>query len=580
MSKIRLTDEEKVMKKWYEKIVANKPLLPHTTGSLERFTKEYVKKVFKNTRFENDKIVVKEEKNPKNLGSMATSKNKASILKINFSKFLKGVNSSSEFKRFQYFYELQNTFNHETRHNFQLKEAMNFIPTTNGSTVSQCLEFAQEKLASSTEPYMFYSVEEGNYEDVLMEGDARRVGALKTATQMLRAIPNLKKEYKDFLIKKVIESIKEDNVEYKDIKYDGSYQKFNRGDVTSAYVDEYVATYPQHALETFEILSLEYKPDGTRRSFDELIKIRDSRLDKINLNKKINETTRKSLSDQINVAFSQIMHNELIRHANKEDIIDIRRRIGDKAFLNELEYIHNGRVKQAEERMEKYKEYAEFANNNLKIIKGSVKEEFKYELAKLVNKTGITTEIDSRTGREFKTLDDSKIKLLLKIGKEVSDTMNKYPRYTYDELEEANKKREEKNQKIKENLKQNFAIRKKEIKRKRQLEKEEEERKRKEAHKIKMKNPLYRIAYNITTRLQGNKPKRLPSANHREMVLSEKRDTVERLEKQKEELQMDFQNIKNESEELLIEAENRIYLDKQEKEQEIIKEEQIDEKGI
>lgn len=580
MGKIQLTDEEKVVKKWYSKIVDKNPISRVSTRGLEKFSNEYVEMVFKNTRFENDEIRIEEEKNPRSWGSMSTSKNDASVLRINYSKFLKGVNNMSSYTRFKYFYELLNTYNHETRHCFQLKDSMNFLPSTRGSTISQCLEFAREKLASSTEPYMFYSVEEGNYEDILMEGDARRVGALKTATQMLRAMPNLKKNEKSYLVKQVMGSLKKDNIEYEDIKYDGSSRKYNRGDVTSAYVDEYVATYPKHALETFEILALEYKGDGTRRSFDELMEIRDSRLDKINFNRKFNEETKEALCDQMNVVFSQIMYNELVRHCTKEDLVDLRRRIGDKAFLRELEYIHDGKVKQAEERFEKYKEYAQFINNNRKIIDKSLVKEAQEELNKLIDKTGYVEYKDERTGKTIPTLEASKIKLLVRIGNDVKDSMNYYPRYNDQELEESDKRREEKNQKIKERLIQDFSDRKQEIKRKREAEKEEEERKKQQAHMQKMKNPLYKLAYNITTRIQGDKTKKLPASTRREVALAEKRDTLEMLTSQKEELENNFKEIRAESEELLVEAENRIYLDKQNNEQEVIKEEDINEKGI
>ena len=66
-----------------------------------------------------------------------------------------------------------------------------------------------------------------------------------------------------------------------------------------------------------------------------------------------------------------------------------------------------------------------------------------------------------------------------------------------------------------------------------------------------MKNPLYRISYNIRKRIENSKKEKLPSSQKSfdKKILEEKRDEVEKLTTTKNELQERYNNIKLESEE-------------------------------
>ena len=85
MAKIQLTNEEKIVKKYYEEFVSKRRITSISKKEVIEFCNNYAKEVLKNTRFENEVLEIKDETSKGVAGSMATAENgKASTLKINF----------------------------------------------------------------------------------------------------------------------------------------------------------------------------------------------------------------------------------------------------------------------------------------------------------------------------------------------------------------------------------------------------------------------------------------------------------------------------------------------------------------
>lgn len=590
MAKIQLTNEEKIIKEYYGKIVSKNRIIKLQKKELIEFCNRYVKEVLKNTRFQNEIIKILDETDSGSAGSMSTAPNgQASKLTINFDYLLdkNALNSRNENTKFNAFVELVDTLNHETQHYFQSKEQQNFRITASGMKFSTCLEIIREHIATRTERDKFYSPKEGNYNDLYIEGDARRTGAVKTATQLLRAIPQMDGKKKNKLIKRVETSIKQDNVEFNELKYESSFEKYDRGDVTSAYVDEYVAAKPKILQEKeFSSLGFEYDTDGSRFSFEEVLELRDAAYETIKSNKKIKRETRQDMFRQVNSGFSQIMYNAL-RRSSPEKIIDIRRRIGDDKFIQEIDYIHTGKMNEIKEKVEKYNQYIEFFSKNRKIIDNKVFKSASGELDKLYEKTGYVVKIDEVTGEKYDTINSKQIEYLKRLGQKIIDTKDKYPLYTEEEIKESDEKRKDSKAKYVEEMKDMYAQRKFEHIKKREQEeriKQEQERAKREQmrreHMRKMKNPLYRVGYTISRIVQNSKRKKLveaPSSSRYSKELYQKREDLEELNDKKELLQNRINNIKDESEKVLVEAENKVYLQKQE-ERDNIKEDIEEEK--
>ena len=585
--KIQLTNEEKIIKKYYNEFVEKNRLLGISKDQILKFCQTYVKEVINGTRFENEIIRIEEEKNPDNAGSMDTRENgKASILKVNIDMLLEKDELGSKNKdlRFRAFAELVDTLNHETQHYFQNKEVENFKFTKNSMTFSNCLEIIREKISTMTEREKFYSAKEGNYPDVYIEGDARRTGSIKTSSQLLRIDPKMSAKRKIYLLGKVNNSIKKDNVEFNKLRYDGSFEKYDRNDVTSAYVDEYVAAHPNILNNRkFSTLAFEYDEDGTRFAFEELLDIRDDVYQSIKNNKKITEKTRESMFKQVNAGFAQIMYNSLAR-SSKEKIVDIRRRIGDTKFIKEIDYIHTGKLNEIKEKVQKYNQYTEFFNANKKYLKPEKFKDISNQIDQLYINTGYEIHTDDK-GQKYATINSTQIDMLKKLGAKILDTKNQYPMYTPEELEESNRRRAQRKLELKEQLRDDFAQRRfeqmKKQEREERIKQEQEEIRRQKAlkeHQRKMKNPLYRIKYNMGQVIKNIGKKKLPAPSKqgvRKELLFEKRDEVEALNKEKYELEQDLNNVKLEVEDTLLKAENQMYLDKQEQhEKEEVKKEE------
>ena len=83
-----------------------------------------------------------------------------------------------------------------------------------------------------------------------------------------------------------------------------------------------------------------------------------------------------------------------------------------------------------------------------------------------------------------------------------------------------------------------------------------------------MKNPIYRFAYNIRKTMENSRRKKLPQGvaqnKYLEKDLVQKRDELNQLTNSKDNLETKYTDIQKEAEELIVEAESKAYLDKQE----------------
>ena len=138
-------------------------------------------------------------------------------------------------------------------------------------------------------------------------------------------------------------------------------------------------------------------------------------------NKKIKRETRQDMFRQVNSGFSQIMYNAL-RRSSPEKIIDIRRRIGDDKFIQEIDYIHTGKMNEIKEKVEKYNQYIEFFSKNREIIDNKVFKSASGELDKLYEKTGYVVKIDEVTGEKYDTINSKQIEYLKRLGQKIIDT--------------------------------------------------------------------------------------------------------------------------------------------------------------
>ena len=80
---IKLTNEEKKIKEFFENFVDKKSIFKPSKEKILEFCDEYVRLTLKNTKYENERIDLSEEYNPKTRGNIQTGRNgEASKLKL------------------------------------------------------------------------------------------------------------------------------------------------------------------------------------------------------------------------------------------------------------------------------------------------------------------------------------------------------------------------------------------------------------------------------------------------------------------------------------------------------------------
>ena len=189
-------------------------------------------------------------------------------------------------------------------------------------------------------------------------------------------------------------------------------------------------------------------------------------------------------------------------------------------------------------------------------------------LNKLYANTKYVIKKDELTGEEYDTIESDQIKFLQKLGAKIIETKGKYPMFTPEEIEENDLKRKEQKEKYKEQMKREFEQRKFEQCKKREARERAIKEFNRREHARKMKNPIYRFAYNIRKAMENSKRKKLPQGvaqnKYLEEDLVQKRDELNHLTNSKDNLEIKYTGIQKEAEELIVEAESKAYLDKQE----------------
>ena len=101
---VKLKEEEKKTKEFFERFVNKNSFLKPSKRKILDYCNQYVLSVLQNTKYANEKIIILEENNPNNAGSMLTAENgQKSELRINLDSLLsdKKLASKNQMDRFK-----------------------------------------------------------------------------------------------------------------------------------------------------------------------------------------------------------------------------------------------------------------------------------------------------------------------------------------------------------------------------------------------------------------------------------------------------------------------------------------------
>lgn len=450
-SRIVLTDAEKDIKSFLS-LVKN-PNFKITEAFLENFAIRYAETVMRGTRFQDMNINFKEiANNPAALGSMSVNEAQKSInLKMNLSLFVNqlGFDSQDPEERLVAAYQFVKTLNHELTHTMQdLEAGKKFIPSVNGGyTILEKLKFAREDKAQESDEEYFY---DENYSDTNVEGDANKKSVIKTGIQFFRIFPKdtMPKSLQKTIVDDVIDSPKNHEVDYNTMSYDKGKQE-SREEVTRKYADELMAgsvnpgepVILNSKIVEKPILAFEYEEDGSPKSYVRLLNDRDACFKATFENQKIREDTRLELLTQYTEVYSQLLINSL-RRAEPEEIIEIRKLMGDDKFLESLNFSLMGKTLEATRFVDKHTEYLDVfeylcTNDRLDSFR-----KIKHAIEELDEKAGIDSRfekrIDPKTNEErieitAYRLCSPETAFIGKLADQVADTKDQYKDEMYEE---------------------------------------------------------------------------------------------------------------------------------------------------
>lgn len=144
-------------------------------------------------------------------------------------------------------------------------------------------------------------------------------------------------------------------------------------------------------IEKENSLKNKYNSDGTLIEFDKLIELREKNKErKLKDGRYTNEETLNEVIEDIDDSFAEIMYQKLVNNHSKKEILDLRKRLGDEKFVNELDKILEVKGKIRDDNYKISKEFLEFAQKNKeKINEGLISDEYQ-ELLKKMNLNSIS----------------------------------------------------------------------------------------------------------------------------------------------------------------------------------------------
>lgn len=197
-------------------------------------------------------------------------------------------------------------------------------------------------------------------------------------------------------------------------------------------------------------LAFKYNMDGTLKDIDELVaerdlfilrKGQDNRYDK-------SKPEYKAMIDDIRSSYAYLMLERLERNHTKEEVINLRRRLGDDEFINELESIVELKSQIASENYKINTKFKEFSEKNEKTILFGLTPDMKEGFLKCRN--AIYGDIEQRE-KELEEMEE-RFALIQEIKDEVENTKGRYPKYTPAEKEKLDEERRQRREEFLKNV--------------------------------------------------------------------------------------------------------------------------------
>ena len=92
-------------------------------------------------------------------------------------------------------------------------------------------------------------------------------------------------------------------------------------------------------IEKFNSLKDKYNSDGTLIEFDKLIELREHNISNILSDSRYTEENKDEMVIGVRESFAGIMYEKLVNDHSEVEVLDLRKRLGDDKFIEELNTI-------------------------------------------------------------------------------------------------------------------------------------------------------------------------------------------------------------------------------------------------
>lgn len=306
-------------------------------------------------------------------------------------------------------------------------------------TTKDAIDYSLRRLPQEEEKLADFWIDD---EDIISEYDidnARRStylnifeSAINMETKTIKIDPNVKRELVNNFIEKSAQLNEASYIEEQEmleLNEEGLEINYSKPDIL-------VLMHPE-IIEKFNSLEDKYNKDGTLIEFDKLIELREHNINNILADNRYTEENKEEMIAGVKESFAGIMYEKLVNDHSATEVLDLRKRLGDEKFIEELDTIIETKGKIRDDNYNILKEFVDFSDTNMDKVLDGLDLDTKSSFKAFVETSRKDIEI-----REQEFVDmHKKLDFINDIKNSVEQTKGTVEKYTEEELEKADEER-------------------------------------------------------------------------------------------------------------------------------------------
>ena len=207
-------------------------------------------------------------------------------------------------------------------------------------------------------------------------------------------------------------------------------------DINYSKPDILVLMHPE-IIEKFNSLKDKYNSDGTLIEFDKLIELREHNISNILSDSRYTEENKDEMVIGVRESFAGIMYEKLVNDHSEVEVLDLRKRLGDDKFIEELNTIIETKGKIRDDNYNILKEFVDFSDSNMEKILENLDVDTKSSFKAFVETSRKDIEIREQELNDMQ----KKLDFIYDIKDTVEQSKDTIAKYTEEELVKADEEK-------------------------------------------------------------------------------------------------------------------------------------------